>query len=407
MDENKVHEGEFVEEGLEEVEILAKKAPDITLKDLAKYKDIDQENTLVKEETIKEIQKKVESISPQERKKIDQIKEGINLMDSNVAVQYGVGAQRNISQFSDTILANIKARDAGEVGVLMTDLMLRVKDLDIDSLGEKGGFFSNLPFVKNMQNSIDKIMGKYDVLEVQIDKIEGQLDKARIEMLKDITMFDTLYGKNLEYFNDLQLYIMAGEEKIEEIRNDTLPRLRDEAIQSGEPMDAQLVSDFEDTINRFEKKIHDLKLSKTVAIQTAPQIKLIQNNDKLLVDKIQTAILNTIPLWKSQIVIALGLQRQQSALTMQREVTDTTNELLKRNSEMLKTNTIGVAKESERGVVEIETLKKVNEDLITTIEETLRIQKEGREKRLAAEVEIVEMEDRLKQALMASIQERK
>ncbi|MDO5690561.1 MAG: toxic anion resistance protein [Tissierellia bacterium] len=361
---------------------------------------------LAKDEEIKDIEKKVEQLSPEDRRKVDELKGSIDIMDSQVTAQYGVGAQRNLSQFSDTILSNIKSKDSGEVGILMTDLLSKVKGLDIDSISEKPGFFSNLPFVKSLQQNMDRVMAQYDVLEVQIDKIEAKLDNARLEMLKDIAMFDTLYSKNLEYFNDLQIYILAGEEKLGEIRTTTLPKLREEAIQSGEPMNAQLVNDFEETLNRFEKKLHDLKLSKTLAIQTAPQIKLIQNNDKLLVDKIQTAILNTIPLWKSQIVIALGLQRQENALRMQQAVSETTNELLRRNSEMIKSNTIGVAKESERGIVELETLKKVNDDLITTIEETIKIQREGKQKRIQAETELAQMEERLKQSLLKSVNDR-
>ncbi|MDO5717880.1 MAG: toxic anion resistance protein [Tissierellia bacterium] len=385
---------------------LAEKKPEITLKDLANQKDAIKELNEEKDEELQKVEKRISTLTEEDKKKITELKEGINLLDSQLSVQYGVGAQRNLSTFSDTILSNIKAKDAGEVGVLMTELMEKVRGLDIESIDEKGGFFSNLPFVKNVQNNIDKLMGKYEMMEIQIDKIEDQLDKARLEMLKDIAMFDTLYQKNLEYFNDLQLYIIAGEEKLEETRNNDLPRLREEAIQSGEPMDAQLVSDFEETLNRFERKLHDLKLSKTLAIQTAPQIKLIQNNDKLLVDKIQTAILNTIPLWKSQIVIALGLNRQENALRMQKAVTDTTNELLRRNSEMIKQNTIGVAKESERGMIELETLKKVNEDLITTIQETIKIQRDGRQKRLQVEAELTELEGKLRETLLSTVREK-
>ena len=244
-------------------------------------------------------------------------------------------------------------------------------------------------------------MAEYDKLSVQIDKIQGELDKARMSMMKDIVMFDTMYQRNLEYFKELQLYIKAGEEKILELQQHTIPKLRMEAVNSQNQMAVQVVSDFENAVSRFEKKVHDLKLSKTIAIQTAPQIRLIQNNDKVLVDKVQSAIYNTIPLWKSQIVIALGLSRQQKVLQMQREVTDTTNELLRRNAEMLKQNTIETARETERGIVDLETVKKVNEDLISTIEETIKIQKDGRERRKLAEAELVQIEDKLKQTLLA------
>lgn len=378
----------------------------ISLSDLKAKKEKMELEEKIKIEDVKEIEEKVDNIAPEDRKRIDEIKDDINLLDSQIAVQYGIGAQKNLSSFSDTILSNIKAKDAGEVGELMNDLLLKVKSVDVSGAGEKGGFFSNLPFVKEAKTGIQKMMSKYEAVEGQIDKIEEKLDDQRIMMLKDIAMFDSLYQKNLEYFNDLQLYIVAGEEKLEETRNTTLPKLREEAMLSGEPMDAQLVADFEESLNRFERKLHDLKLSKTLAIQTAPQIKLIQNNDKLLVDKIQTAILNTIPLWKSQMVIYLGLNRQEAALKVQRAVTDATNELLKKNSELIKTNTIGVAKETERGIVGIDTLKKVNEDLITTINETLQIQREGRAKRIEAEQELKAIEDRLRLALLENIRER-
>ncbi len=377
----------------------------LTLKDLARLKGdaAQSQSSLVSEDAVQQdIITKVETLTPEKRAKVDDIKENINLMDSQVALQYGVGAQRSIASFSETILSHVQNKDTGHVGELLSDLVLNVKDLEIDKVNEDKGILNLIPGFSSLKKRLERFTTKYQNVEVQIDKIEGKLDTARMTMLKDITLFDTLYQKNLEYFEELQLFILAGEEKIAELRNETIPSLRAEAIASGEPMDAQLVNDFEETVTRFEKKVHDLKLSKTIAIQTAPQIKLIQNNDKLLVDKIQTAILNTIPLWKSQIVIALGLVKQQNALELQRKVTDTTNELLMKNSEMLKTNTLEIAKESERGIVEIETLKKVNNDLITTLEETMKIQREGREQRIRAEQELIAMEGQLKQALMAT-----
>ena len=375
----------------------------ISLKDLATRNEMEQQAQLDVEKEAEIIEVKVEQLSPEEREKVDAIKKGINLMDSKLSLEYGVNAQRGLAEFSDTILTNVRTKDTGEVGILMVDLMDKVNGLEIDSLEEKKGIFSNLPFVTDLQTKINRMMGKYEVVEVQIDKIEMQLDNARTELVKDVAIFDKLYEKNFEYFKDLQAYIIAGEEALEETRNGVIPKLRKEAEESGDQMDAQLVKDFEDTLLRFEKKIYDLKLSKTMAIQTAPQIKLIQNNDKLLVDKIQTAILNTIPLWKGQMVIALGLSRQQNALKMQREVTNTTNELLKKNSELLKQNTTGVLKESERGIIDIETLQKVNEDLITTIEEGIKIQQEGREKRAKAEIELANLEKKLKETLLKTI----
>ena len=348
------------------------------------------------------VRAQVEELSPEQKARVEEVKNSIDLMDSQAALQYGVGAQRNISSFSDHILAQVRSKDSGYVGELMSDLVLKVKEVDVDGLDE--GFLDKLPFLKNASRAVKKFMQRYEKLEVQIDRIEQQLDQARMQMLKDITMFDGLYEKNLEYFRELQIYIAAGEEKLKELQEITLPQLHAEATAKGDAMSAQVVRDFEDTVNRFEKKIHDLKLSKTVAIQTAPQIRLIQNNDKMLVDKIQTAILSTIPLWKSQIVIALGLHRQESVLKMQRSVSDATNTLLTKNAELLRQNSTEVARESERGIVDLQTLKKVNADLISTIEETIKIQQEGRAARQNAETELLSIEQKLKEALLTAIQ---
>lgn len=372
----------------------------ISLEDLAKSSNKQEETQLDVKQEQEIIEQKVILLTPEEREKVDKIKNEINLTDSALSIEYGVGAQKNLSEFSGNILSNVRNKDSGEVGALLTDLMGEIKSLEIDELGEKKGFLSNLPFFKDIEKRMDTILRKYDTVENSIDKIELQLETARTGLVKDIAVFDQLYEKNLEYFKDLEFYILAGEEVVEETRNEVIPRLRQEAIDSGEQMDAQLVKDFEDTLNRFEKKVHDLKLSKTMAIQAAPQIRLIQNNDKLLVDKIQTAILNTIPLWKSQMVIALGLHNQNEALKLQREVSDTTNELLRRNSELLKDNTKAVLEESERGIIDLETLQKVNEDLITTIEEGIMIQKEGRQKRILAEQELLRLENNLKETLL-------
>ena len=352
--------------------------------------------------SVEAVRAQVEELSPEQKARVEEVKNSIDLMDSQAALQYGVGAQRNISSFSDNILTQVRSKDSGYVGELMSDLVLKVKEVDVDGLDE--GFLDKLPFLKNASRAVKKFMQRYEKLEVQIDRIEQQLDQARMQMLKDITMFDGLYEKNLEYFQELQIYIAAGEEKLKELREITLPRLHAEASAKGDPMSAQAVRDFEDTVNRFEKKIHDLKLSKTIAIQTAPQIRLIQNNDKMLVDKIQTAILSTIPLWKSQIVIALGLHRQESVLKMQRSVSDATNTLLTKNAELLRQNSTEVARESERGIVDLQTLKKVNADLISTIEETIKIQQEGRTARQNAETELFSIEQKLKEALLTAIQ---
>ncbi len=375
---------------------------EITLSSLSQHKEVISSMEEVKEKEIEKITRQVETISPQDREKINEIKSNINILDSQSTVQFGIGAQKNIASFSETILGQIKSKDSGFVGDIMTDLMLKVKDASVDSV-EDDSFFKKIPFLGKFSNNTEKYLAKFQTVETQIEKIESELDKARMGLLKDIGVLDGLYNKNVEYFNDLQLYIKAGEEKLEEYRTVTLPKLRAEALASQDPMASQLVNDFENTVNRFDKKVYDLKLSKTLAIQTAPQIKLIQNNDKVLVDKIQTAILNTIPLWKSQVVIALSLSKQKTGLEMQKSVSQTTNDLLKKNSEMLKTNTLEVARESEKGVVELETLKKVNDDLISTIDETLKIQKDGQAKRAAAEQELLRIEESLKQSLVRAI----
>ncbi len=375
-------------------------ADEISLETLAQHRAAASPEALPVESP-EELEARAEVLTPEQRNRVEEVKSSINLMDSQATLQYGVGAQRNISSFADNILNQVRSKDSGYVGELMTDLVLKVKEVGVDELGEES-FLDKIPFLRDASRALKKFTQRYEKLEVQIDSIQGELDKARMQMLKDITMYDGFYEKNLEYFRELQVYITAGEEKIAELRQVAIPKLRQEAAAKGDPMSAQLVNDFEDTVNRFEKKVHDLKLSKAIAMQTAPQIRLIQNNDKMLVDKIQTAILNTIPLWKGQIVIALGLHRQESVLKMQRQVTDATNELLTRNSEMLKQNSLDVARETERGIVDIETLKKVNDNLISTIEETIKIQQEGRTARQNAETELAGIEEKLKQTLLAA-----
>lgn len=370
--------------------------PEITLADLVKSSSV-QTASETPAVTAEELNSQLAVLTPDERRQVDELKEQIDVRDSQMLMQYGSGARQNIAEFSGNILNNIRAKDTGYIGELMTDLVTNVQDLNFDSLEKGSGI---LGIFRKAEAKVKKFFAQYEKLEVQVDRIEGKLEEARMEMLKDIGMFDSLYQKNLDYFKQLQIYITAGDEKIKELREQTLPSLRAEVQKSGDPMHAQLVRDFEDTVNQFEKKVHDLKTSKTIAIQTGPQIRLIQNNDKLLADKIQTAIQETIPLWKSQMVMALGLCRQQEALKLQRDVTDTTNALLLKNSEILKQNTLDVAKESERGIVDIETLKKANENLISTMNEAVRIQKEGHDKRMAAEHQLMEIENEIRQALL-------
>ncbi|MGN0597393.1 MAG: toxic anion resistance protein [Ruminiclostridium sp.] len=340
------------------------------------------------------------AFTDEERTRIAEIKNGIDFLDSGSTVQYGVGAQRRLTEFTDTILDNVRSKDGGQVGELLSDLVVEVNSLSPASLTSDGGILSKLPGVKTAVKNLKKLAERYNKAEAQIDKIEAALEKARMDMLKDINVYDIMYKQNLDCFRELALYIQAGKERVEEMKNETIPKLRAEAQASGDPMDAQLVRDFEDDVARFEKKIYDLELSRTIAIQTAPQIKMIQNNDRVLVDKIQTAILNTIPIWKSQFVIAMGLNNQQRVLKMQREITETTNSMLVKNSELLKTNSVETAREANRGIVDIETLQKVNDNLINTIEETIRIQNEGRQQRTEAEKTLVQIEDKLKNKLL-------
>ncbi len=371
----------------------------ITLEALAKQKELSPDVSRVAETSEELAQAAPKEITPEMRKQVDQIKNGINLLDSTGLITYGAGAQRNLTAFSDNILQKVRSKDAGYVGETLSNLMVTVKSLEVDKLGNDNGFLAKL----GIGNTMKKFLARYDTVEMQIDKIEAELDKAQTMLLKDIATFDQLYDKNLEYFKELDTYIVAGDETIKEAREVTLPSLRAEAAASDNEMAPQLVQDFENTLDRFERKVHDLKLSKTIAIQTAPQVRLIQNNDKLLVDKIQTSVLHTIPLWKNQIVIALGLQNQQKVLEMQKQISDTTNDLLLKNSEMLKQNTTGVARETQRGIVEIETLKKVNQDLVETIEETMKINADGRAARQAAELELIEIESDLKETMLANM----
>ena len=373
---------------------------DINLNDLLEKRQAESQPTVPvvdQGHEVAQFNAQVESLTPEERQQIDTIKDSIDLVNSNAIVQYGSGAQKNIANFSNSVLSTVKSTDPAVAGDLLNDLVKRVKAFE-DENDEDKGFFASLPVVGSLFKKGEALTKSYTTLAAQIDKIQAGLDNQKMTLMKDIAMFDGLYDKNLEYFKQLQLYIQAGEEKIQELNQTTIPKLEAQAQVSDNPMAVQVVQDFKDAVSRFEKKVHDLKISKTIAIQTAPQIRIIQNNDKILVDRIQSAIYNTIPLWKNQ--MALGLGRQKEALEMQQAVSNTTNELLKRNAAMLKQNSHDTAVENERSIVDIETVKQVNEDLISTIEDTLRIQQEGRQKRQAAEAELVQIEDRLREALL-------
>lgn len=374
--------------------------PDISLEDLLQAKKTEaaaQPVLMNQQQEIQQVTAQTEALTPAQRQQVEEIKEKINLMDSGYALQFGSTAQKDMAAFSDSLLSQVRTKDSGQVGELLTDLSGKINDF---SESQNDSFVKKIPLIGSLVNKGENMLSSYEKLSTKVAKIQSELEKAKATMMKDIVLFDNLYQKNLAYFKELQLYIQAGEEKLTEMRNQVLPKLRMDAANSTDPMAAQVVSDFESNVDRFEKKIHDLKISKTIAIQTAPQLRLIQNNDKILVERVQGAIYNAIPLWKNQIVIALGLSRQQNVLKMQQAVSDTTNELLRKNAEMLKLNTIETAKENNRSIVDMETVKKVNEDLVTTLTETIKIQQEGRIARQNAQQELATIENQLKQVLL-------
>lgn len=337
----------------------------------------------------------LKDLTPAEQKMVKDFSKQIDITDSALVMQYGAGSQKKIADFADTALQNVKTKDLGEVGQLLGDMVVQLKSFedDTDSKGFKG-------FFKKQKNKVDMMRTKYASTEKNIDTIVDSLEKYQVTLMKDIAMLDKLYDVNKDYFKELSMYILAGKEKLEQARTVELPALVQKAQQTNLPEDTQAANDYASMLDRFEKKIHDLELTRVVALQMAPQIRLIQNNDTLMAEKIQSSIVNTIPLWKSQMALALGLEHSAQAARAQREVTDMTNALLKKNAEMLKTESINVAKESERGIVDIETLKQTNNDLIATFDEVMQIQKDGREKRAQAEKEMLQIENELKQKML-------
>lgn len=330
---------------------------------------------------------------------IEKIKNDIDFTNNSHVLQYGSEAQGNISRFSDQILENVRAKDSGHVGELLSTLTSKVEEFNEPASKR---FVRSIPLVGRLVGKADDMMNRYDKLSVQVSKISTELDASRNQMMKDIVLLDNMYHKNVEYFKTLCVYIEAGKQKVKEAQEVTLPKLRLEAQQSSNPLAMQVVSDFEESVSRFEKKVHDLELSRTIALQTAPQIRLIQNNDKMLVERVNSTILNTIPLWKNQMVIALGLVNQQKAIQMQKQVSDATNNLLRKNAEMLKQNTLDTAKENERGIVDVATIEEVNNKLIETVQEVLKIQQDGRSQRQNAEKELLRIEENLKQTLVSA-----
>ena len=331
-----------------------------------------------------------------EQKMVDDFSEKIDLNDSGIVLQYGSAAQKKIADFSDNALEGVRTKDLGEVGNMIIDLVAELKGFNIEP-EEKKGFFS---IFKKAGSGIAKLKTKYDKAEVNVDRITGVLEDHQNQLLTDIVMLDKMYENNLSYFKELTMYILAGKKKLEQERATTLIELEEKAKTSGLAEDAQAANDFANLCDRFEKKLHDLEMTRTISIQRAPQIRLIQNGDTLMAEKIQSTINNTIPLWKNQMVLALGLAHSKAAVEAQREASDLTNELLKKNAETLKTGTVAIAEESERSIVDIETVRYTNEQLISTLDEVLRIADEGRAKRLAAENEMIMIENELKTKLL-------
>lgn len=333
-------------------------------------------------------------LTPEEQKMVNDFAAKIDIENTNQILQYGAGTQKKMADFSDTALENVKTQDLGEIGELISNVVGELKDFDVQEEGKFFGFF------RKQTSKIENLKNKYDKAQVNVEKITDSLQQHQVRLMKDSAMLDKMYEQNLNYFKELTMYILAGKKKLEETRNGKLAEMKNKAALSGLPEDAQAARDLDEKCSRFEKKLHDLELTRTIAMQTAPQIRLIQNNDTVMVEKIQTTIVNTIPLWKSQMVLALGIAHSAEAAQAQRQVTDITNELLRKNAETLHMATVETAKESERGIVDLETLQKTNADLIQTLDDVMRIQMEGRQKRQAAEMEMHRMEEELKRKLL-------
>ena len=342
------------------------------------------------------VQLDISKLTETEQKAVHDFSEKIDITDTNAILTYGAASQRNIAGFSENTLNSVRTKDMGEVGNMLSSLVIELRGFGGDG-DEKKGIFG---LRRKVQTQIATMKAEYDKVSVNVDKIADMLEKHQYTLLKDAAMLDKMYEVNQAYFKELTMYILAGKQKLAECSTTVLPELRKKAAESGLPEDAQAANDYANMINRFEKKLHDLELTRMISIQMAPQIRLIQNNDTLMVEKIQTSIVNTIPLWKSQMILALGMHHSQQAMEAQRQVTNMTNELLMKNAEKLKQGTIEIAKESERGIVDVETLVATNSRLIETLEEVRTIQTEGSQRRRAAEVELGRIEGELKQKLL-------
>ena len=372
----------------QDINEMMQEAPVLTLDPFGETKE---EVVEVKEEQVEEL----DVLTPEEKKMVADFAAKIDLRSSNAILQYGAGAQKKIADFSESALENVKTKDLGEVGDMLAGVVTELKSFDEEE--EEKGIFG---FFKKGGNKLANMKAKYDKAEVNVNKICDALEGHQIQLMKDIAMLDKMYELNTTYFKELSMYIAAGKKKLQDVAATELPELEAKAARSGLPEDAQAVNDLNALCNRFEKKIHDLELTRTISLQMAPQIRLVQSNDTVMSEKIQSTLVNTIPLWKSQMVLAIGVENSSRAAKAQREVTDMTNELLRKNEEKLKLATVETAKESERGIVDIETLKATNESLISTLDEVMKIQQEGKEKRRTAEAELNRIENELKQKLL-------
>lgn len=379
---------------MEEWKELQAEAPTLTFTPFAQE---EKAPAAVVEEEPKKVEQVVfdeSSLTAEERKMVEDFAGQIELSNSNLILQYGAGAQKKMADFSETTLSHVKTRDLGEIGDALSRVVTELRSFDEE---EDKGFFS---IFKKGSNKIEAMKAKYAKAETNVTQIVHVLEDHQVTLLKDVAMLDKLYELNKTYFKELSMYILAGKKRLKKAQDEELPSLERKAALSGLPEDAQAVNDMLSLMNRFEKKIHDLELTRMISIQMAPQIRLVQNNDTMISEKIQSTLVNTIPLWKSQMVLALGVSHSAEAAKAQREVTDLTNELLKKNADILKTATIETARESERGIVDLETLQHTNQSLISTLDEVMKIQDEGREKRRAAEVELGRIEGELRDKLL-------
>lgn len=373
---------------------MLKEAPVLTFDPFAggmegALKEMDSPAEIIEEEWEVEL-------TPEEQRQVNDFAAQIDLTNSNMILQFGAGSQKKIADFSETALNNVRTKDLGEIGQMLTEVVSELKNFEDDE--EEKGFFG---LFKKSSSKLSNLKSKYDKAEVNINRIIKAMEGHQITLLKDIAMLDKMYELNLNYFKELSMYILAGKQKLEHATKVELPMLVAHAEKTGLPEDTQKAKDYSQMCNRFEKKIHDLELTRIISLQMAPQIRLIQSNDTAMSDKIQSTLVNTIPLWKSQMVIAIGLNHSTEAARAQREVSDMTNQLLKKNAEALKTATIETARESERGIVDIETLQMTNQTLISTLDEVMKIQEEGREKRKNAEIELRKIENEMRNKLLA------